>query len=94
MGAAATVKHWILNSQETNREWQSSDPSDRALWEVYMPPFKAAINAGVAGVMCGYNQYNGSWVCGGDGPGGALLTNTLRRNLGFSGFVITDWVCA
>ena len=56
MGVAAVVKHFVLNSQETNRGWQSSDASDRALYEVYYPPFKAAVDAGVASIMCGYNQ--------------------------------------
>ena len=73
---------------------QSSDIwhlSSFACSQVYMPPFKAAVDAGAAGVMAGYNRYNGSWVCGGDGVGGQLVTHTLRQVLGFRGFVVTDW---
>ena len=56
---AAVVKHFVLNSQETNRNSQSSDVDPRTLWEVYYPPFEAAVTAGVASVMCGYNKVNG-----------------------------------
>ena len=85
-GVAAVVKHWVLNSQETKREWGSSDASERTLMEVYVPPFQAAVNAGVASFMCGYNRVNGSHVCGNQ-----RLTDILRNRLGFQGFMMTDW---
>ena len=69
-GVAAVVKHFVLNGQETNRGWESSDVSDRVLWEVYYPPFKAAVDAGVGCVMCGYTRSKGTYVCGGGGGGG------------------------
>jgi len=88
-GVAAVVKHWVLNSQETHREYVSSDASDRTLWEVYLPPFRAAVDAGVASVMCGYNAVNGSACCG--GGDGKLANELLRRRMGFQGFMMTDW---
>ena len=94
-GVAAVVKHFVLNGQETNRGWESSDVSDRVLWEVYYPPFKAAVDAGVGCVMCGYNRYNGTYVCGGGGDGGGggerAILHDLRGKMGFKGFVMTDW---
>ena len=86
MGVAAVVKHWVLNSQETNRNSQSSDADDRTLFEVYYPPFRAAVEAGVASVMCGYNQINGTPACG-----ARRQVDHLRNAMGFEGFVMSDW---
>jgi beta-glucosidase len=55
--------------------------------EVYLPPFEAAVRAGVAGVMCAYNHVNGPYACG----SGAILTASPRQELGFTGFVTSDW---
>ena len=87
-GVAACVKHFVLNSQETNRNSESSNAGDRALWEVYYPPFEAAVKAGAAAVMCSYNKVNGSWACGGSPR---LFNDHLRTKMGFKGFVLTDW---
>ena len=86
-GVAATAKHFVLNSQETNRNSESSDASDRTLWEVYYPPFEAAVRAGAAAVMCGYNKVNGTHACG----DAHILIDHLREQMGFEGFVMSDW---
>jgi len=86
-GVAAVVKHFALNSQETHRDTQSSDAADRTLWEVYYPPFEAAVRAGVAAFMCGYNQVNGSYVCG----SAHVLQTHLKRQMRFRGWVMSDW---
>ena len=59
----------------------------QALHEVYLPPFEAAVNAGVAAVMCSYNHINGPYSCGSR----ATLTDILRGELKFPGIVISDW---
>ena len=87
-GVAACPKHFVLNSQEMNRKSQSSDAGDRTLWEVYYTPFQAAIDAGAASMMCGYNRINGSFACGGDD--GRILNEHLRTRMGFRGFVMSD----
>ena len=86
-GVAAVVKHFVLNSQETHRSAQSSDASDRTLWEVYYPPFEAAVRAGVASVMCGYNRINGTYACG----NAHVLRRHLKLQMGFDGWVMSDW---
>src|ERR1019366_5805676 len=60
---------------------------EQALHEIYLPPFEAAIKAGVASVMCSYNHVNGPHACGSRD----LLTGILRDELGFKGFVVSDW---
>jgi beta-glucosidase len=84
----ATVKHFPVNSQETNRYWVSSVVDRRTLHEIYLLPFAAAVQeAHVGAVMCAYGLVNGVFSCQ-DGP---LLTSVLRRQLGFGGFVVSDW---
>ena len=55
--------------------------------EIYLPPFKAGIDAGVAYVMSSYNQVNGEWA----GQNSWLLKDVLRDELGFQGCVMSDW---
>ena len=86
-GVAAVVKHYILNNQETARDTESSDASDRTLWEVYYPPFEAAVRAGAAAVMCAYERVNGTYACG----NAHILIEHLRERMGFEGFVMSDW---
>ena len=62
------------------------DRTGRVCDQVYYPPFVAAIDAGVASVMCGYNKANGVDVCGSE----QLLTHDLRRKMRFRGFVVSD----
>ncbi len=84
----ATVKHFALNSMENARFTVDVSIDERALHEVYLPHFKTILDAGVASVMSAYNKVNGEY-CGQDR---VLLTNILRREWGFAGFVHSDWV--
>ena len=86
-GLIATVKHYIANNFERDRNSASSDVSDRALHEIYLPGFEAAVQAGVGAVMCAYNRVNGVYAC--DDP--HILNEILRDELGFEGWVMTDW---
>ena len=84
----ATVKHYVANSQETTRTTDSSDIDDRTLHELYLPQYQAAIQQGGAGaVMCSYNRINSVYAC--ENPD--TLTTALRDEMGFSGFVMSDW---
>ncbi len=84
----ATVKHFPVNSQETNRYWVSSVVDQRTLHEIYLPPFAAAVQEAHAGaVMCAYGLVNGVFSC--EDP--ATLTDVLRGELRFDGFVVSDW---
>ena len=79
----AVAKHFIgFDGLATN---VFIDP--QALHEIYLPPFEAAVKAGVAAVMCSYNHINGPYSCGSR----STLTNILRGELKFSGIVISDW---
>lgn len=60
---------------------------EQALHEVYLAPFQDAIDAGVASIMCSYNKVNGEFACGNDN----LLEHVLREQMGFKGFVTSDW---
>lgn len=86
-GVVAVAKHFALNQQETDRDSTDVYVDERALWEVYYPPFAAAVEAGVASVMCSYNKINGSHACGARG----LLLRDLRGRMGFEGWVMSDW---
>ncbi|MGZ4178946.1 MAG: beta-glucosidase [Solirubrobacteraceae bacterium] len=84
----ATVKHYIANSQETNRMSDSSDMDMRTLQEIYAPQYEAAVRQGHAGsVMCSYNRINGVYAC--ENP--TTLTKVLKQQFGFDGFVMSDW---
>ncbi len=84
----ATVKHFPVNSQETNRYYVSSNVDDRTLHEIYLPPFAAAVGQGKVGaVMCAYGAVNGVHSC--QAP--QFLTTVLRDEWHFHGFVVSDW---
>jgi beta-glucosidase len=84
----ATVKHYAVNSQETNRYYVSSNVDDRTLHEIYLPPFEAAVQQGhVGAVMCAYGFVNAVSSC----QNQPLLTTVLRGQFGFPGFVVSDW---
>lgn len=87
-GVAACVKHFALNNQELWRDHINVEVSDRALYEIYLPAFKAAIKEGeVWSIMGAYNQFRGQYTTHHE-----LLTNTiLKGNWGFDGVVISDW---
>jgi beta-glucosidase len=84
----ATVKHFALNSMENARFTVDVKIDERALHEVYLPHFKHAIDAGCASVMSAYNKMNGEYC----GQHAHLLTDILRGEWGFEGFVHSDWV--
>lgn len=92
----ATIKHFIGNEQEHFRqswEWglpnaMSSNIDDRTLHEVYGWPFQDSVKAGVASVMCSYQMLNNSYSCGNS----KLLNGILKDELGFQGFVQSDWL--
>ncbi|KAJ3341499.1 hypothetical protein HDU83_006589 [Entophlyctis luteolus] len=86
-GVIATVKHFILNDQEYERNTQDSIIDDRTLREVYMKPFQMAVDAGVGAVMTSYNKVAGEWA----GQSKYVITDLLKNELGFKGIVMTDW---
>ena len=87
-GVAACVKHYAANNQETNRMRNSSRVSERALREIYLPAFEAAVReADVWAVMAAYNAVNGVAAC----EHRPLLHDILRQEYGFTGFVVSDW---
>jgi beta-glucosidase len=87
-GVAACVKHFALNNQETNRTGVNVIVDDRALYEIYLPAFKAAVQEGDAwAIMGSYNKYKGQQCCHNE----FLLNDILRGEWGFKGVVISDW---
>ncbi|HEX5480445.1 MAG TPA: glycoside hydrolase family 3 C-terminal domain-containing protein [Dehalococcoidia bacterium] len=86
--AMACVKHYAMNSIENARFQVDVRADDRALHEVYLPHFKRVVDEGVACVMSAYNSVNGDWC----GQNHALLTDILRDEWGFRGYVISDWI--
>jgi beta-glucosidase len=84
----ATVKHFAANSIENARFKVNVEMDARTLREVYLPHFKAILDAGCASVMSAYNKLNGPYC----GHSHALLTDILRGDWGFEGFVHSDWM--
>ncbi|WAH37720.1 glycoside hydrolase family 3 C-terminal domain-containing protein [Alicyclobacillus dauci] len=87
-GVMAEVKHYDANSQETNRMTENDIIDQRTLHEIYLPAFEAAVKDGnVASVMAAYNKVNGQYAS----ENQDLLTNVLKNEWGFKGFVVSDW---
>ena len=86
-GVIAVAKHFVLNEQETFRTTSSSNVDDRTLHEVYLKPFQACIDEGAASVMCSYNLINQTYACENE----RAITEILKGEMGFRGFVMTDW---
>lgn len=100
-GLIATAKHFIGNEQEHFRQgyeyraWGfknltesiSANIDDRTLHEIYLWPFAESVHEGVGAIMCSYNQVNNSHAC----QNSWLINKVLKEELGFQGFVMTDW---
>jgi beta-glucosidase len=90
---SASVKHWAFNSQELNRgdargsPGMSSNIDERTAWELYVPPYRAAVDAGVGTVMCAFVRVNNTHAC----ENSQLLNQWLFTDLGFDGLVVSDW---
>ncbi len=85
---AACVKHYVgYGAAEGGRDYNTTEISERTLRDIYLPPFAAAVNAGAATLMSAFNDLNGI-------PASAnpfTLTEVLRNEWGFKGFVVSDW---
>ncbi|KAF2643411.1 beta-glucosidase 2 precursor [Massarina eburnea CBS 473.64] len=94
VGVIATIKHLIANEQEQYRMYSlvqpgiSSNLDDRTLHELYLWPFAEGVRSGVGSVMIAYNAVNGS-ACS---QNSYLINNILKDELGFQGFVMSDWL--
>ncbi|ETS73995.1 hypothetical protein PFICI_13861 [Pestalotiopsis fici W106-1] len=99
-GVIASVKHFVANEQETRRSTStffyedstttqaiSSNVDDKTMHELYVWPFVDALHAGAANIMCSYNRLNNSYGC----QNSKMMNGVLKTELGFQGFVITDW---
>ena len=86
--AMACVKHFACNSMENARFKVDVTVDEVALHEVFLPHFRRIVDEGVASVMSAYNSVNGEWC----GQSRSLLTDVLRDEWGFEGFVISDWI--
>lgn len=85
---SSCVKHFALNNQETRRLDVDVEVSERALREIYLPGFEAAVKKGKAkGVMGAYNKFRGTHCCHND----YLLNEILRKEWGFEGILVSDW---
>jgi len=83
----ACVKHFACNSIEASRFFVDVRVDERTLHEVYLPHFKACVDAGVASVMSAYNRVNGEYC----GQNARLLKEILKERWGFQGFVVSDF---
>ena len=88
---ACSVKHFAVNNQETNRTTVDVECSERALREIYLPAFKAAVQEGGAlTVMAAYNKFRGEFCA----ENNYLVRKILRNEWGFDGVYVTDWGAA
>ncbi|KAF1840633.1 glycoside hydrolase family 3 protein [Cucurbitaria berberidis CBS 394.84] len=92
-GVISTPKHWLFNEQEFRRresslgEAMSSNVDDRTTHELYAWPFMNALRAGAGSVMCSYQRANDSYGC----QNSKLMNGILKTELGFEGFIVSDW---
>ncbi|MBE5940635.1 MAG: hypothetical protein E7266_09605 [Lachnospiraceae bacterium] len=87
-GYYVTVKHFACNNREDERNFMSSNISERALREIYLKPFELAVKTGGAkAIMTSYNKLNGVYTANSHD----LCTKVLRNEWGFDGVVMTDW---
>lgn len=83
----AAMKNLINDERETHKPDQDSIIDERTQFEIYFPPFEAAIKAGIGAAICSKNKVNGIHAC----QNYDLITRQLRSVLGFEGFVMSDW---
>ncbi len=84
----ACVKHFAAyGAAQAGRDYHTVDMSERMLREIYLPPYQAALDAGAATVMTSFNEYDGIPASGNK----FLITDLLRNELGFNGFVVSDY---
>ena len=87
-GVGATVKHFVCNDSEYQRHGISSEVGERALREIYLAPFQAALQEGKPwAIMSSYNKVNGTFA--GENP--YTLSEILRKEWGFDGVAMSDW---
>ncbi|WP_096393281.1 beta-glucosidase [Halorubrum trapanicum] len=86
-GVVATPKHYVANSQETRRAEVSARVDESVLRELYLPAFRDAVEAGAGSVMSSYNRVNGTYASEHE----RLLTDVLKGEWGFDGYVVSDW---
>ncbi|OAA45700.1 Glycoside hydrolase, family 3 [Metarhizium rileyi] len=92
-GVQTSLKHFIANEQELNRnpssglEAVSSNVDDKTMHEVYLWPFQDGVRAGTGNIMCSYQRINNSYGC----ANSKTLNGLLKTELGFQGFVMSDW---
>ena len=87
-GVGASLKHFACNNQEKDRTMVSADIDERTLREIYLKGFEIAVKkAKPASVMCAYNKVNSIWCS----ENRHLLTDVLKEDWGYEGFVISDW---
>jgi len=82
-GVMAQAKHYVAYDSDADNIFVDA----QALREIYVAPFVDAVNAGVSSIMCSYNKLNGTYACGNR----ETLIDILRNELGFKGFVTSDW---
>jgi beta-glucosidase len=84
----ATAKHFVAyGAAEAGRDYNTTDVSERTLREVYLPPFKAAVEAGVGSVMAAFNEVSGVPMH----ANGSLINDVLRREWGWNGVLVSDY---
>jgi beta-glucosidase len=87
-GVSACVKHYVANNQETHRDDIDVEMSERALREIYLPGFRAAVQqGGVYSLMGSYNKFRGTYAT----ENAYLMNDILKKEWGFKGLVISDW---
>ena len=85
---AACLKHYVGYSESlAGIDYAYTDISDRAMWEIYLPPYEAGVQAGAATIMSGFNDINGTPAVCND----FYMNEVLRGKWGFEGLVVSDW---
>ena len=88
LGVATSMKHFALNSQETNRTENSAEVDERTMREIYLRGFEIAMHIGnPTSIMCAYNKINSIWCS----ENKCLLTEILKGDWGYEGLVVSDW---